>query len=61
MEKVRVKTRFKDLPGLSKKTRGKAAVILDCRGDEDQGYEYWVEVGKFPTLRMWTPAEFLDL
>ncbi len=58
---MKIEARTKNHPYLSNVTRDKKCVILDCRGDEETGFEYLIEVGKFNTLRMWMSEEFLVL
>lgn len=61
MKKMRMEARTTNDPYLSNKIRNKKCTIMDCRGSEEEGFEYLIDVGKFPTLRMWLDEEYIDL
>lgn len=57
---MKIEARTKNTDRLSNLTKNKKCIILDYRGDEENG-EYLIEVGKFPALRIWTAAENIEI
>lgn len=60
----KIAARTIDHPHLSNITRDRKCTVMNCRGDEENGFEYLCSFkhrGTPDGLRVWIPAEYIEI